>query len=65
MNQYLAPLAVALSLHAACAAPHQLVKLWETPPVMFSAESVRYSANEKTLYVSNMGPIRRGQGASR
>lgn len=44
-----------LSLNAS-ASTHELVKNWATEPVMFSAESVLYSANDKLLYVSNMGP---------
>ncbi len=51
-----AALALVASVQVSPAAPHRLVKLWETPPVMFSAESVRFSATEKILYVSNMGP---------
>ena len=35
---------------------HTLVKQWETEPVLFSCESVRYSAADSVLYVSNMGP---------
>ncbi|MEY2879865.1 MAG: hypothetical protein RLZZ15_2245, partial [Verrucomicrobiota bacterium] len=52
---FLAACAAAVS-GAHAAAPHQLVKLWETPPALFSCESVRYSAGETVLYVSNMGP---------
>ena len=34
----------------------ELVKIWETEPVLQSAESVLFSEDDQLLYVSNMGP---------
>ncbi len=56
MKRLFIAFALALPLPASAAAPHRLEKLWATEAVLFSAESVRYSAGEKVLYVSNMGP---------
>ena len=39
-----------LSVHAA-----ELVKKWEIPATLFTPESVLFCANEKVLYVSNIG----------
>ena len=33
----------------------ELVKKWETPAALFTPESVLFSANDKVLYVSNIG----------
>lgn len=33
----------------------ELVKKWETPATLFTPESVLFSANDKVLYVSNIG----------
>ena len=55
MKPFPSLLALLLALPAS-AAPHTVVKLWETPPVLFSAESVRFSAQDQILYVSNLGP---------
>lgn len=38
------------------AASYSLAKLWETKPVLMSAESVLYERGRQMLYVSNMGP---------
>ena len=38
------------------AASYRLARLWQTPPVMSSAESVLFDAGRQMLFVSNMGP---------
>ncbi|MEO7415128.1 MAG: formylglycine-generating enzyme family protein [Opitutaceae bacterium] len=55
MKAYTLFAAFALALPVT-AATHQLVKLWETETSLLSVESVRYSAQHKVIFTSNMGP---------
>jgi len=54
MNKFVATLSALLVASASQAAEHKLTKLWETDATLKVPESVRFDAQRKVLYVSNI-----------